>query len=77
METNVVNYFEYGEGLGDSLGNAISGTMSGLAESFNGNLSSDILEALAIVAGVFLVLAGFWIVVRNLIRAANMTGRRR
>lgn len=81
MATNNWTFTDFsaqGAEMGVKLNDAISGTLTGLGEAFESeNLGGTILDALAVVAIVFLVIAGFWIVVRNLIRAANMTGRRR
>lgn len=75
---NIPDFAAYGEAMGNRLDDAITGTLTGLGDSFASNATgSSILSALSVVAVAFLVLAGFWIVVRNLIRAANMTGRRR
>lgn len=81
MATNVLTFTDFsaqGEQMGIRMNDAIAGTLTGLGEAFTSeNLGGTILDALGVVAIAFLVIVGFWIVVRNLIRAANMTGRRR
>lgn len=81
MSTNILNaadFEQYGTQMGFRLNDAVTGTLRGLGEAFSGeDIGTSILEALGVVAIAFLVIVGFWIVVRNLVRAANMTGRRR
>lgn len=76
MPTNGVNLVEYGERVGESVALAIGDTLQGFGSSF-GEATQPILTGLTAIAVAFLVIVGFWIVLRNLVRSANMTGRRR
>ena len=78
MATNLVDFSTAGYDMGSNLQQSIYDSLSGMSEAFSeSGLGTQVLSALSVVAIAFLVIVGFWIVIRNLVRAANMTGRRR